>query len=197
MKDSKFIVKSHLYGKNPGDIITVMFNLGDSQVTIRNASLSELDSALGESFIPQSEIKPMIEDLEEITDVYFKPEDILSFAKKQVFKAIAAYDTSDEVNRFTYSGLPLWLNQATRVGLMGRLNAEAKQGITDTTLWVNDMSLMVNVAQGIELVSAIEVYASKCYDVTASHKAEVKNLQTLEEVLSYDITKGYPEQLKF
>ena len=40
------------------------------------------------------------------------------------------------------------------------------------------------------------MYALDCFNVTAAHKKAVAELNTVEEVLGYDYTKGYPEQLK-
>ena len=35
----------------------------------------------------------------------------------------------------------------------------------------------------------------KCFNVTAAHKKAVAELTSIEDVLSYDYTKGYPEIL--
>lgn len=40
-----------------------------------------------------------------------------------------------------------------------------------------------------------ELYALECYNVTASHKANIEQLTTIEEVEAYDYTIGYPEKL--
>lgn len=40
------------------------------------------------------------------------------------------------------------------------------------------------------------MYALGCFNVTAAHKAAVEELTTIDEVLAYDYTKGYPERLK-
>ena len=47
------------------------------------------------------------------------------------------------------------------------------------------------------MLSALELYALACYNVTAEHKVAVENLTSLEEVKSYDYTTGYPEKLSF
>lgn len=54
----------------------------------------------------------------------------------------------------------------------------------------------VNCDKAIYLLSALEMYALECFNVTAAHKKAVAELNTVEEVLGYDYTKGYPEQLR-
>ena len=47
------------------------------------------------------------------------------------------------------------------------------------------------------MLSALEVYALQCYNVTEEHKAAVNALTTIEEVDAYDYKTGYPEKLSF
>ena len=47
------------------------------------------------------------------------------------------------------------------------------------------------------MLSALELYALNCYNVTAKHKVAVENLNNLEEALGYNYTVGYPEKLSF
>lgn len=58
-----------------------------------------------------------------------------------------------------------------------------------------EFNLPVSIA--MQLLYAIEIYASKCYDQTQYHIAEVLKLDSLEEVKEYDYTVGYPEILQF
>jgi hypothetical protein len=41
------------------------------------------------------------------------------------------------------------------------------------------------------------MYAVTCTGVTATHKAAINSLDTVEEVEAYDFTVGYPEKLTF
>jgi hypothetical protein len=47
------------------------------------------------------------------------------------------------------------------------------------------------------MLVALEVYASRCFDTTAAHKAAVMKLTSVEAVLAYDFTQGYPDKLAF
>lgn len=117
-------------------------------------------------------------------------------AQKMVQERITAYDTSPSVNGFMLNGLRVWLNKDTRVGLMNSTSIAKAMGKTTTTLWFGGMQIEVNCDKAIGLLSALEMYALECFNVTAKHKAAVEKMQTVEEVLGYDYTQGYPEQLK-
>jgi hypothetical protein len=117
-------------------------------------------------------------------------------AQKMVLEQIDKYDTSPSVNGFMLNGLRVWLKKDTRVGLMNSTSIAKAMGKTTTTLWFGGMQIEVNCDKAIGLLSALEMYALECFNVTAAHKKAVAELNTVEEVLGYDYTKGYPEQLK-
>ena len=117
-------------------------------------------------------------------------------AQKMVLEQIDKYDTSPSVNGFMLNGQRVWLNKDTRVGLMNSTQIAKAMGKTTTTLWFGGMQIKVNCDKAIGLLSALEMYALECFNVTAAHKKAVAELNTVEEVLGYDYTKGYPEQLE-
>ena len=122
--------------------------------------------------------------------------DVLQRAKEAVLAAIEAYDTSSSVNGFILNGERVWLDKATRVGLMNSTQIAKAMEKKTTTLWFGGMQIEVNCDKAIGLLSALEMYALECFNVTAAHKKAVAELNTVEEVLGYDYTKGYPKQLK-
>ena len=117
-------------------------------------------------------------------------------AQKMVLAEIEKHDTSPSVNGFMLNGLRVWLNKDTRVGLMNSTSIAKAMGKKTTTLWFGGMQIEVNCDKAIGLLSALEMYAMECFNVTAAHKAAVEKLQTVEEVLAYDYTAGYPEMLE-
>ena len=54
----------------------------------------------------------------------------------------------------------------------------------------------MNCDKAIQLLSALELYALECFNVTAVHKKAVSEMSTVEEVLVYDYTAGYPKLLE-
>ena len=119
----------------------------------------------------------------------------LEQAKVDKIAEITAYDTSSAVNGFVLNGAVVWLDKATRVGLMNSTTIAKAMGQATTTLWLGNTKLEVGCDMAIQLLSALEMYALECFNVTAAHKKAVAELTDIGEVLSYDYTKGYPEKL--
>ena len=120
----------------------------------------------------------------------------LEKAKKEKLEAILAYDTSSDVNGFMLNGNKVWLDKETRVGLMNSTTIAKSVGQKTTTLWLGSMKLVVDCDKAIQLLSALEMYALDCFNVTASHKQAVNELTTIEEVEDYDYKAGYPKMLE-
>ena len=123
-------------------------------------------------------------------------EKALTIAKRAKIAEIAVYDQSDKVNGFILNGLLVWLDKATRVGLMNSTTIAKAAGQQTTTLWLKGIKLVVDCDKAIQLLSALEMYALECFNVTASHKAAVNELTTIEEVEAYDYKADYPKMLE-
>lgn len=121
---------------------------------------------------------------------------VLAAAKTEVEAAITAYDSSTAVNSFLLNGMEVWLDKATRVGLMNSTTIAKSMGQKTTTLWLGSYQLEVDCDKAIQLLSALEMYALECFNVTAAHKKAVGELDNIEGVLTYDYKSGYPEKLK-
>lgn len=120
----------------------------------------------------------------------------LEEAKEMLLEEIDAYDTSSAVNGFALNGATVWLDKSTRVGLMNSTNITKAMGQPTTTLWLGESKMEVPCDTAIQLLSALEMYALECFNVTAAHKKAVSELTSIEEVEKYDITAGYPAQLR-
>ena len=121
---------------------------------------------------------------------------VLSAAKTSMLAEITAYDSSVAVNAFELNGMEVWLDKATRVGLMNSTSIAKSMGQQKTTLWLGSYQLEVDCDKAIQLLSALEMYALECFNVTAAHKKAVSELDNIEGVLTYDYRAGYPEKLK-
>lgn len=120
----------------------------------------------------------------------------LQTAKQLKIAEIDAYDKSSAVNGFVLNGAVVWLDKATRVGLMNSTSITKAMGQPTTTLWLGESKMEVPCDTAIQLLSALEMYALECFNVTAAHKVAVSELTSIEEVEKYDITAGYPAQLR-
>lgn len=121
---------------------------------------------------------------------------VLSAAKTTMLAEITAYDSSVAVNSFLLNGMEVWLDKATRVGLMNSTTIAKSMGQEKTTLWLGSYQLEVECDKAIQLLSALEMYALECFNVTAAHKKEVSELDNIDGVLTYDYKSGYPDKLK-
>lgn len=120
----------------------------------------------------------------------------LATVKAEKIAEIDAYDTSAAVNGFMLNGATVWLDKSTRVGLMNSTTITKAMGRPTTTLWLGESKMEVPCDTAIQLLSALEMYALECFNVTAAHKKAVSELGSIEEVEKYDITAGYPAQLR-
>lgn len=120
----------------------------------------------------------------------------LDAVRQRKLSEIDEYDQSDKVNGFVLNGMTVWLDKATRVGLMNSTTIAKAAGNKTTTLWLGEYKLEVDCDKAIQLLSALEMYALECFNVTAAHKKEVSELENIEDVNAYDITKGYPTMLE-
>lgn len=120
----------------------------------------------------------------------------LGYMKKAMLAYIEKYDASSSVNSFLLNGMEVWLDKATRVGLMNSTTIAKSMGQQKTTLWLGSYQLEVDCDKAIQLLSALEMYALECFNVTAAHKKTVSELDNIEGVLTYDYKSGYPDKLK-
>ena len=165
-------------------------------VEIENPETGEIETVNVQTFNPTDEML-----FGDGWEVYVTPEltveEIVSNAKRDKLHDIEMYDSSSEVNEFYIQEMPVWLDKSTRSGLMLRFNSELAMKKENTTLWYNGVSFTLPLNVAIQMLYALEVYASECYDNTQAHLAAVEKLETLDEILEYNYRVGYPEKLKF
>ena len=120
----------------------------------------------------------------------------LGYMKKAMLAYIEKYDASSSVNSFLLNGMEVWLDKATRVGLMNSTTIAKSMGQKTTTLWLGSYQLEVDCDKAIQLLSALEMYALECFNVTAAHKKAVSSIESIEDILTYNYKSGYPDKLK-
>ena len=123
-------------------------------------------------------------------------EEILNREKEYKIDEVLRYDSSNEVNGFYINDQELWLDKATRVGLKLRFDAEIANGQTNTTLWYEGTPFNLELVNALQMLNAIELYASACYDNTQLHIASINAIEDLETLKNYDYRTGYPEKLR-
>ena len=117
--------------------------------------------------------------------------------RKMKISEIQIFDKSTNVNYFEIEGESMWLDKSTRVGLFNSISIEKNAGKSDTVLWYDAIKYIIPISDALAMLNALELYALNCYNVTQSHIAAVRSLQTIEEIENYDYTIGYPVKLSF
>lgn len=104
---------------------------------------------------------------------------------------IKTYDKSSKVNSFYYNGKEYWLDKNTRMGLMNL----AKCNPSSFNIVLDDTIVTTSADKAVEFLSQLEIYAGECYVNTAKHLLTIKDLKTVEDVINYDYTSGYPDKI--
>ena len=104
---------------------------------------------------------------------------------------IEAYDSSDAVNQFILNGYGMWLDKATRVGLVNSIQIEKNTGRNITTLWYQGSQFQLPVDIALSLLTQVELYALDCYNVTAKHLADIEVAESVENLQQFDIRADY------
>lgn len=107
------------------------------------------------------------------------------------------YDVSAEVNSFYINDKRVWLDKATRIGIVNVLKLKQNDDVTYTTLWFGDDAIEVSVNKALEILTSVELYAEKCNNNTRRHINQINELESVEDCLVFDITSGYPDKLNF
>ena len=124
-------------------------------------------------------------------------EETVDDIRRQKMSEVEQFDLSNEVNCFYVNDIPMWLDKNTRSGLMLRFSAELGMGKETTSLWYEGIEFPLPLDVAIQMLYAIEVYASNCYDNTQKHLSIISKLETKEEIERYDYKVDYPEKLRF
>lgn len=122
-------------------------------------------------------------------------EELLEQARANKLVELEAYDSSDTVNSFTLNGVPMWLDYQTRQQLRTSIEAYQSQGIEQVTKWFGGMSYTFPTVVWLQMLNALEVYASEALNVTESHRAAINSLTSIAEIDEYDYTTGYPQKI--
>lgn len=163
---------------------------------IHNPETGEIEQIEMQTFNPTDEML-----FADGWELYVEPEptekELFNKAKKLKMDDVIRYDSSEEVNEFYIQEMPIWLDKATRAGLMLRFNSELALNKENTTLWYEGHSFTLPLNTAIQMLYALEVYASECYDNTQFHISNINKLETVEDIENYDYTVGYPNKLEF
>lgn len=121
---------------------------------------------------------------------------VLRRIKDIIIDKITKYDVSENVNLFYLKGNPMWLNDIKRTSLIKSTNIRKSQGAITTVLWDDDNNKYdIPVDMALNMLNTLEMYALDCYNMTAQHKKNISEMDSIEDVLNYDYMAGYPKIL--
>ena len=183
------------FGQHPRWVYVIKFN-SDAEwfVETEDLSVAGLSAALGSVPVPAEGLMQLFSQAQDF-GMEYTAEDLLDFAKANAVKLIEEYDNSTAVNIFYLAGQPLWLDAATRQQLRISIEAYQEQGEETITKWFGGQQYTFPTALWLVMLNALEVYAGDALNVTERHKATVSLMESVEEVLAFDITADYPEPL--
>lgn len=116
--------------------------------------------------------------------------------RRKKIESLIIFDRSKEVNSFILNGVEMWLDKETRMSLMNTVEIFEKSSIQEMTLWTQDVKprqLKINVLVLKNLLFDLEIYAKSCFDTTSQHKANILELQTIQEIDEYQFEINYPD----
>lgn len=194
--------------------IYIKYDVPKHYITLEEELTEELFTNLGSTYedyldnkwVKLSEEQMAFKDanpnasIKEIWNMELQPIPIQTLAeyKNNKIIEITMYDQSTEVNSFTInSALTAWFTAAERSNYKSSIEAAKLLGQNTLAFFVGDMLLQVPTTEAEYMLAQIQLYADRCFLVTKNHKVNVMNLETIEEVESYDYTRDYPEKLNF
>lgn len=133
--------------------------------------------------------------------IYEEPEptqeELLAQAKTDKLMQIDMYDNSTNVNLFTINYVPMWLDHNLRQQIRTSAEAYTAVGAENMTKVFNGAEFTFPIVNWLQMLNALEVYAAEALNTTERHKNAVNALTTVQAVIDYDYTTGYPLKLAF
>ena len=124
-------------------------------------------------------------------------EELLERAKMNKIAEIDSYDHSDSVNCFYLNNNEMWLTVEERQQIATQISANEAIGRETMTRWFDGNEYTFPISTWKQMLVALEVYAGDAINVTESHKAAINAMTSIEQIVDYDITAGYPQKLSF
>lgn len=106
-------------------------------------------------------------------------------------KKIELYDKSSNVNSFIFKGKSYWLDKQQRACM----KMVAESGLESVEIVLENSTIVLPADFVKQFLIDLEVYAYKCYVVTAKHIQQASTLCNPKDILNYDYTAGYPEKI--
>ena len=120
--------------------------------------------------------------------------------KDNLIYQINIFSDQGYINYFTYGNLKLKMLYEDRARFKMSLDAYKLLGKQTMTKYFSGYKIDFNLKDYdklVQMLAALEIYYSECWNVTQQHLQFVNNANSIEQIYNFDITSDYPEQLKF
>ena len=122
---------------------------------------------------------------------------ILEQAKLTKTREITEYNSSENVDGFYLNGVKHWLTLDERKAAELSTKAHITLGHETTEQCMGGVFYTIPCESLIYMLAELEIYALECLNHAKRQEAEVMTITDIEAVEKYDVTKGYPEMLRF
>ena len=122
---------------------------------------------------------------------------MLEQAKLTKTREIKEYNSSSNVDGFYLNGVKHWLTLDERKAAELSTKAHITLGHETTEQCMGGVFYTIPCESLIYMLAELEIYALECLNHAKRQIAEVSEMTDIEAVEKYDVTKGYPEMLKF
>ena len=122
---------------------------------------------------------------------------MLEQAKLAKTREITEYNSSENVDGFYLNGVKHWLTLDERKAAELSTKAHITLGHETTEQCIGGVFYTIPCESLIYMLAELEIYALECLNNAKRQEAEVMTITDIEAVEKYDVTKGYPEMLRF
>lgn len=122
---------------------------------------------------------------------------MLEQAKLAKTREITEYNSSENVDGFYLNGVKHWLTLDERKAAELSTKAHITLGHETTEQCMGGVFYTIPCESLIYMLAELEIYALECLNHAKRQEAEVMTITDIEAVEKYDVTKGYPEMLRF
>ena len=122
---------------------------------------------------------------------------MLEQAKLTKTREITEYNSSENVDGFYLNGVKHWLTLDERKAAELSTKAHITLGHETTEQCMGGVFYTFPCESLIYMLAELEIYALECLNHAKRQEAEVMTITDIEAVEKYDVTKGYPEMLRF
>lgn len=107
--------------------------------------------------------------------------------------AVTNYANGFGVKHFSLNDTEAWLDSEQRSSIKDAVEATIKIGGEEYTLWLNSQPFTLPCSKVLDIISAIELYSSQCYNMTSEFHLRIEQCGAdIEKACDIDFTKGYP-----